>query len=84
MSGQTSTTDHPRHVTRMQIPIILNGEPRLVDPEMTVGDLLAELKLQPKYLAVELNEQVLPRSQFGAVRLQSDDRVEIVTLVGGG
>jgi thiamine biosynthesis protein ThiS len=68
----------------MQISITLNGQPRQVAADQTVGDLLAELNLQPKYLAVELNEQVLPRSQFGSVRLQCEDRVEIVTLVGGG
>lgn len=68
----------------MQVSIILNGEPRQVDARQTVGDLLVELKLQPKYLAVELNERVLPRSQFDSVRLQPNDRVEIVTLVGGG
>jgi sulfur carrier protein len=64
--------------------ITLNGEPRPLAADQTVGDLLAELKLQPKYLAVELNEQVLPRANFGATRLQAGDRVEIVTLVGGG
>lgn len=64
--------------------IILNGEPRELSADQTVGDLLAELKLQPKYLAVELNEQVLPRANFGVTRLQTGDRVEIVTLVGGG
>jgi sulfur carrier protein len=64
--------------------ILLNGEPRAFLAGLTVGDLLAELKLQPKYLAVELNEEVLPRARFGSVRLQPGDRVEIVTLVGGG
>lgn len=63
---------------------MLNGEPRPLLAHQTVGELLAELKLQPKYLAVELNEQVLPRANFGATRLQAGDRVEIVTLVGGG
>lgn len=64
--------------------ILLNGEPRAITAGVTVGDLLAELKLQPKYLAVELNEAVLPRARFGSVQLQPGDRVEIVTLVGGG
>jgi sulfur carrier protein len=64
--------------------ISLNGEPRAISPDQTVGDLLAGLKLNPKRLAVELNEKVLPRGEFGSVRLQTGDRVEIVTLVGGG
>ena len=74
------TTDLPVN----SIQIALNGEPKSISPNQTVGDLLATLKLQPKYLAVELNEQVLPRAQFGSVRLSAGDRVEIVTLVGGG
>ena len=66
------------------VEIVLNGESRTVPREISVTELLAELRLQPKYLAVELNERVLPRSQFDSVRLQSKDRVEVVTLVGGG
>jgi len=64
--------------------IILNGEPRTIAADLSVGDLIVELKLLPKYLAVELNERVLPRGEFGTVKLQAGDRVEIVTLVGGG
>ena len=64
--------------------IILNGEPREIAPEQTVGDLLALLKLQPKRLAVELNQRLLPRGEFGRVCLAAGDQVEIVTLVGGG
>lgn len=64
--------------------ITLNGELRTLESGQTVSELLTVLQLQPKYLAVELNEQVLPRAQFGHVRLKHGDRVEIVTLVGGG
>ncbi len=42
--------------------IVLNGEPRQIEAGRSVSELLGELKLQPKYLAVELNERVLPRS----------------------
>ncbi len=64
--------------------ILLNGEPREIAPQQTVGDLLAQLKLQPQRLAVELNQQLLPRGEFGRVCLSAGDQVEIVTLVGGG
>ena len=66
------------------IDITVNGEPRQTSSEQTLGDLLAQLKLQPKYVAVELNERLVPRGQFGSICVQSGDRVEIVTLVGGG
>lgn len=66
------------------VEIVLNGEPRRISPEKTLGEFLVELKLQLKYVAVELNERVVPRARLGDVRLQTGDRVEIVTLVGGG
>ncbi len=64
--------------------IIVNGEPRQVETDCTVAMLLAQLKLQPRFLAVERNEQLVPRAQHSACELQTGDRVEIVTLVGGG
>jgi sulfur carrier protein len=68
----------------ISVEITLNGEPRTVAPGLTVADLIAELKLQPKFLAVERTLQVLPQSQHDGCRLAPGDRVEIVTLVGGG
>jgi len=66
------------------VEITLNGEPRTVAPELTVAELIAELQLQPKFLAVERNLQVVPQAQHAACRLAPGDRIEIVTLVGGG
>ncbi|MDX1966327.1 MAG: sulfur carrier protein ThiS [Planctomycetaceae bacterium] len=64
--------------------ITLNGEVRAMPTGATVSDLLAELELDPRYLAVEVNRQVIPRGRHAATELCSDDCVEIVTLVGGG
>lgn len=64
--------------------ISVNGEPRQVEPGCTVARLLEELKLQPRYVAVERNQQLVPRATHAACVLQADDRIEIVTLVGGG
>jgi thiamine biosynthesis protein ThiS len=77
-------TNADRTASAVGCDIILNGEPRSIPRNHTVKDLLADLKLEPKRLAVEVNERVLPRGEFGATRLQTGDRVEIVTLVGGG
>ena len=76
--------DRTEPAERSTLLITLNGAERRIAVDLTVSGLLGELQLQPKYLAVELNEQVLPRARFESVRLQSGDRVEIVTLVGGG
>ena len=64
--------------------ISVNEEPRQVEAGCTVAKLLDELKLQPRYLAVERNRELVPRSTHAACVLQPGDCVEIVTLVGGG
>ncbi|MGD9096261.1 MAG: sulfur carrier protein ThiS, partial [Chromatiales bacterium] len=46
--------------------------------------LIAELDLGEKRFAVEINEELVPRSTFATRALAEDDRVEIVTAIGGG
>lgn len=64
--------------------IFVNGEERSVPTGTTVAALLAELKLEPKHCAVEINLELVPRGRHAEHRLASGDRLEIVTLVGGG
>jgi sulfur carrier protein len=64
--------------------IVVNGEPRAVAAGSTALDLLVELGLDRRPVAVEINEQVVPRADLGGCMLSSGDRLEIVTLVGGG
>lgn len=64
--------------------VSLNGEPKTLSDGMTVRDLLAELGLDARYLAVEINRQVISRTQHAATAIQPGDKIEIVTLVGGG
>ncbi|MEX0729004.1 MAG: sulfur carrier protein ThiS, partial [Planctomycetaceae bacterium] len=60
--------------------ITLNGEPRTVADGATVADLLNELKLDPRYLAVERNFVLVPRKEHAECQLQPGDTIEIVTL----
>lgn len=66
----------------MQIQI--NGQPETVDGPLTVADLLERFALAAPRVAVEVNERLVRRSEFARTALQNNDRVEIVTLVGGG
>ncbi len=66
------------------ISILVNGEPREVARGTTVAGLLDALSLGQKYVAVEVNFELVPRAQHGNRRLAPGDRLEIVTLVGGG
>lgn len=62
----------------------VNGEPRGCSDGTTVADLLRELKMQPKYVAVERNFELIPRQMHEECLLRDGDSLEIVTLVGGG
>lgn len=64
--------------------IVLNGEPKTLTDGATVADLVRDLGLQPKFVAVERNETLVPRTDHARCVLSPNDRVEIVTLVGGG
>lgn len=64
--------------------IIVNGESRETPEAATIADLLGEFDLTPQRVAVEVNEQLVRRAEFAGTALHEGDRVEIVTLVGGG
>lgn len=64
--------------------VSVNGEPRELAAGATVADLLAELEIRVKHVAVERNKAVVPRAQHAATRLADGDTLEVVTLVGGG
>ncbi len=62
----------------------INGEPRQLPLSLTVAELLATLGHDCRRVAVEVNEAVVPAVRHAEHRLSEGDRVEIVTLVGGG
>lgn len=64
--------------------IHVNGERREVPNGCTVRDLLLALELPTEHVAVERNRAIVPRNRHAATVLQADDRLEVVTLVGGG
>lgn len=64
--------------------MVVNGEALAVDDGATVADLLVRLGVASQAVAVEVNLDLVPRAQHAEVRLTEGDRVEVVTLVGGG
>jgi thiamine biosynthesis protein ThiS len=64
--------------------IILNGQPREVADRCTIATLLDDIQMERRGIAVELNLEVVPRQQHAERTLCEGDRLEIVTLVGGG
>mgnify|MGYP001095816801 CR=1 FL=1 len=66
------------------IRITLNGAPREFPAPLTFAQLLDELALAGRRLAVERNGEIVPRSRHHDTALAADDCVEIVVAVGGG
>lgn len=64
--------------------IELNGELRDFADGITVSELIEQLQLDARYLAVERNRQLVPRGQHQQTSLAEGDQLEVVTLVGGG
>jgi sulfur carrier protein len=64
--------------------IQVNGQPREIDAGASVAKLLDELGVTQPHVAVELNLEVVPRARHSETLLREGDRLEIVTLVGGG
>ncbi|MCB1787306.1 MAG: sulfur carrier protein ThiS [Chromatiaceae bacterium] len=64
--------------------VVLNGERREIADGTTLADLLDTLDLQNRRFAVEVNEELVPRSAHTTHPLRADDRIEVVHAIGGG
>jgi thiamine biosynthesis protein ThiS len=66
------------------VTVTINGEPRELANPATVAELLAQLEMPARGIAVEVNLQIVSRTRFAEYVLADGDRLEIVSLVGGG
>lgn len=64
--------------------ITVNGQTQEHAAAMSLAELLEQLALEPRRVAVELNRRIVPRARYAATALVDRDELEIVTLVGGG
>jgi sulfur carrier protein len=64
--------------------ITLNGATRELPDKLSASELLLTLGLAGKRLALEINQEIVPRSTFDNHIIQPGDRVEIVHAIGGG
>ena len=69
---------------RTLVSLTVNGEQRTVDGPLTVAALLGGLGLDPRKVAVERNEEIVPRSAYAEIWLAGGDCLEIVHFIGGG
>jgi sulfur carrier protein len=66
------------------IELQVNGKSQSCAPETPLPSLLSQLGMNPQLVAVEYNGQILHRQFWDETRVQADDRLEVVTIVGGG
>jgi thiamine biosynthesis protein ThiS len=66
------------------LQLTVNGESRSIADGARVADLVSDLNLDGRKIAVERNLEIVPRSQYAGTALQDGDRIEIVAFVGGG
>ena len=64
--------------------IFLNGEAVDTPDNLTAAALIKHLGLENERLAMEINQEIAPRSRHQEIIIQPDDRVEIVRAIGGG
>ena len=67
-----------------KIKILLNGEIKFLEQKISVAQLIADLELDVKKIAVEKDLEIVNSDQFLEVMLDEGSRVEIVHFIGGG
>ena len=67
-----------------QISLQVNGEIRTCSPQVALPALLEQMGMNPRLVAVEYNGEILHRQFWENTQMQEGDRLEIVTIVGGG
>lgn len=68
----------------LESQIWVNGEPQVVQEGQTLNGLLSDLGLNPRLVVVEYNGEIVQRPAWPVTVLGGGDRIEIVTIVGGG
>ncbi len=64
--------------------MIINGEERSFENDLTVLELLKELNIDKERVVVEVNFEIVPKESFESTVVNDRDKVEIVAFVGGG
>ena len=64
--------------------VTVNGQDERIAENLRVSELLTIRGLHPIRVAVEINEELVPRKTFDQTTIRNGDRIEIVTFVGGG
>ena len=67
-----------------KIKIKINGKIKLLTKSYRLSDLLKNLKIPLKKVAIELNKEIIDKKKINKIKLKKNDKIEIVHFIGGG
>tara|TARA_B100000965_G_C19153111_1_gene566906 strand:- start:170 stop:388 length:219 start_codon:yes stop_codon:yes gene_type:complete len=67
-----------------KIKIRLNGKVKLITEHYKIQNLLRDVKVPIKKVAIELNQEILDKKKLNKIKLRKNDKIEIVHFIGGG
>ena len=67
-----------------KIEIKVNGKLKSIFDNLKISDLVKDLKIPLKKVAIELNQEIIDKKNIGKISLKKDDKIEIVHFIGGG
>ena len=67
-----------------KIQIYINGKKKTINISYSLIDILKEYSLENKLIAIEINQEVIPKSNYKGKKINQNDRIEILELIGGG
>ena len=67
-----------------KIQIYINGKKKKININNNLLNVLEDFSIQNKLVAIELNKEVVPKSKYKTKKINQNDRIEILELIGGG
>tara|TARA_X000000950_G_scaffold268497_1_gene346095 strand:- start:741 stop:956 length:216 start_codon:yes stop_codon:yes gene_type:complete len=67
-----------------KIQIYINGKKKNINVNDNLNNILEDFSIKNKLVAIELNEEIVPKSKYKTKRISQNDRIEILELIGGG
>ncbi len=67
-----------------KIKIKINGKIKSINPDSTLSIVLKNLKIPLNKVAIELNEEIIDKKKINKIKLNKNDKIEIVHFIGGG
>ena len=67
-----------------KIKIKINGKSKMIKGDYKIENLIRDLKIPIKKVAIELNQEILDKKKLNKIRIKNNDKIEIVHFIGGG